>query len=466
MSVDPTKLLPNELLSNCIAHANIATVLCASHVCARWRVIARASPAFWRTIRLAATSNNALDFFRARITYTSSPGIEVQILIPARPRHLAREARIQADVAVVAIRVELEKNLDRIASLLISSPKPDMRIIAVSLAGRADILSRLILRIPQATSKTGDTALIWEVQWVPMHAPQLRLLVLENIGLPLGLPSRWFTAASTVKIFYTQHITATIPKDIFHRFPFCQNIKIEGRTLSRLRLASPSSTAPQRDRPYNLITLSTDAVVTSMLPLIPYGSSTQVIDVYFSGGYDMNTLVAHLDDPLKCSLHYDQSVPAVCVVFTADVLGSKQERMRVANLPGRAMLDPESTLLLKLMENIMPRVARLKVDLPNLAILCRIGPMYNVRMLAIDVKKEASSSDWSAVGLVAGWARTALPDLDEIVIRSRPQGLPLPCAELVQMLLNRLKGDSGPGEVNDWPQRIEMSGFAPASLGL
>lgn len=56
---------------------NIQHTMALSHVCVRWHAVARAHPTFWRDIRLAAVSNAALDFFRARLD--SSEGRNVCI---------------------------------------------------------------------------------------------------------------------------------------------------------------------------------------------------------------------------------------------------------------------------------------------------------------------------------------------------------------------------------------------------
>ena len=466
MPVDPTQLLPNELLGDCMGHMGIESVLRATHVCARWRAIARASPVFWRTIRLAATSTSALNLFRARITYTDSPGISVYISIPVQPSDLPRDARSRIAIASATIRLELEKHLRRIASLLISAPKADMLIIALSLGGRADILTRLILLVPPTTDEAGDTAMPWHVQGVPKHAPQLRSLVLQNIGIPMRSPARWFNTAKIVKIIYSRRCIATIPADIFNRFPSCQEIEIEGRPLARLVVGYPTQIAPPRDRPYDVVTLAAGLAAAKLLPLIPHASATPVIDVYFTGRYDMNTLVAHLEDPLECSLYHDRSTPGVFVVFTATVPGSTKQRVRVANLPAIAMLDPELTLLFQLTEMAMPRVAKVKVELPDISILTKVGLMSNVRFLAIHVDKATSASDWAAETLAVGWARHALPALERIALRSSPPGLPRPSPEQVEMLCKRLKGtpgseaDSEEAEI-DWTPEVAVVGFAP-----
>ena len=242
MYVDPTQLLPNELLAECLGCADIETVLCASHVCVRWRAMARASPIFWRTIRLAATSNTALDFFRARITHTDTPGISIQISMPVP----SQGVRHRLALASVTIRFELEKHLRRIASLSIAAPRPDMRFIATALANQADILARLFLRIPPDEDTTEDKALMYDIQWVPMHAPQLHVIGLLNISVPLKAPIRWFTAATTVKLIYNRHCTVKMPTDIFHRFTSCQDIEIKVHPLARLSLEYPDHTIQPR----------------------------------------------------------------------------------------------------------------------------------------------------------------------------------------------------------------------------
>jgi len=464
MSIDSTQLLPNELLGDCIGRTDITTVLCASRVCARWRTIAHDSPIFWRSIKLSAASNSALSLFHARITYTDCPGIAVQISLPFQPKNLYQATHERAVTAAAMIQSELENNLGRIASLLISAPQLDMRIIAPALAIRVDILERLVLRIPPIPGGAGDTALVWDARWVHTCAPRLRFLVLENIGLPLKPPGRWFTAATTVKIFYTKHCIATIPVDVFDRFPSCQDIEIDARPLARLRLGHPSRTAPPRAQPYSSVALS--AVTASLLPLIPHASSTPTIDVLFTGGFDMNTLIGQLSDPLECSLHYDRSASGVSVAFTEKAFSSTTRRVRTARLPGKAVVDPNSTLLLALTESAMPRVVKLKINLVDLEILRRTGSISNVKMLAIYVAPAASPSDWAVKGLVAGWARGALPLLERIMLRSTPPGLALPEPELVRTLLNRLKCNPSRFAGSEWGPRIVLFGFAPPPSAL
>jgi len=215
-----------------------------------------------------------------------------------------------------------------------------------------------------------------------------------------------------------------------------------------------------QDRPYNLITLATGVATADLIELIPHASITPVIDFCFSGGYDMNPLVAHLDGPLICGLQYDRSASAVYAVFKTSASGLSSKFIRIANLPAKTVLDPTSTLLFSLTENVMPRVAKLKVDLQDLALLCRIASISNVKMLAIDVHEAASPSDWAAEGLAAGWARAALPALDAIILSSRPPGLPRPLEGSVRRLMNQLRGDFVPKDGDQWLPRFGMYGFA------
>jgi len=176
----------------------------------------------------------------------------------------------------------------------------------------------------------------------------------------------------------------------------------------------------------------------------------------------MNTLIGQLSDPLECSLYYDRSASGLSVVFTERAFSSTSRRMRTARLPGRAVVDPNSTLLFALTESAMPRVVKLKINLVNLEILRRIGSIFsNVKMLAMDVAGTASPSDWAVKGLAAGWARGAIPLLERIMLRSSPPGLSQPEPEFVRMLLNRLKGNPSRFAGSEWGPRIVLSGFAP-----
>ena len=265
MPADPTELLPTELLGAFLDLGDTATILRASHVCARWRATARGCPGLWRRIRIAASSLTALELFRARINSSASPGINVTILIYTKPDSNTAEAVYQYGVVAATARMELEKHLHRIGALVLSAAPPVMTTIAPALAGRAGVMSLLVLQVPPVPGMVAPY--LWPKNWVSDHTPRLRAINLENIAISITEPEQWFAHISEIKLVFTKNSVFVLPSDLFHRFPRAQKIHIGVNPGSRIHVAPPVKEMPHRTQPYSVITLGGNDAVRPLLPM-------------------------------------------------------------------------------------------------------------------------------------------------------------------------------------------------------
>lgn len=463
MLVDLTKLLPTEMLRACLEFTETETVLSASHVCARWRVTARSCRVFWR-------SDNAIDFFRARINSTVLPGIDVTIELNIMPQEQSVATfSFQLGPVSATLRLELERHLPRIAVLSIVAHRPTMFAIVPALRSRADILTGLTLRIPTSVQGPGPITLtsapVWLSNWSPSTVPRLSAVHMENIALSFDTPQPWFTTLTNVSLNFTGFCTATIPADILHRFPAGQSIRIQVFSTARVHVASVIVAAPPKVQPYRSITM-TDHIAAQLLPLVPHPSSAARITVASAtGAVDMNALVAQLTQPLDIGMNLTPSrylLHLYVITRRESDSDSRPILMREVMLPASLVLNPRCTILANLTAPIMPRISGLKVPLHSLHFILKLPPSERVGGLMVEVDESHTPADWAAEQLPVGQVRQNLPGMKYLVIEAIATGIPRPAEEMVQKLVHRLIGDNteGPeGEVTRPVVKVRLRRF-------
>jgi len=232
--------LPNEVLSECLSYGTVDQLLCCAHVCVKWRAVAHGCPLYWRTIRLAALSASALDFFCARLDSSSSPGITVGVILS---NALAWEGSPEKIVYGALV-----KHLSRIAILIIYGRSSIISILLDALKGPAPVLKVFRLRIiPRRTR-----AMALPPTMFSDHAtPRLRHVELTNVQLNFDRHfPKWLSLAHSVSIVYHPRCQSRVPADPFNWFS-------EARMIHALLSPSVAFTAPScrtsRAKPFECV---------------------------------------------------------------------------------------------------------------------------------------------------------------------------------------------------------------------
>ncbi|EJD35650.1 hypothetical protein AURDEDRAFT_175297 [Auricularia subglabra TFB-10046 SS5] len=142
MNTDITQRLPAEVILrifDALEVPAIPLVLIPGHVCTRWRVLARAHPAFSEHIQLRRTSNAAMEMFSAQLAAREPSDIHLKISLNWR-----------GPVDMASVLPHLVQHLARCTTLSISyeSSSADLKAVFSALSrGRAPKLRQLSLSL-------------------------------------------------------------------------------------------------------------------------------------------------------------------------------------------------------------------------------------------------------------------------------------------------------------------------------
>ena len=439
MSADPTKLLPNELLAASIDLGDTAAILRASHVCARWRAIARGCPGFWRWLRIAAVSPTALDFFRARINSSTAPGIGVAIIIHGQTQQLSLGVDFQFGLAAATVRMELEKHLHRIASLNISAAALIMNAIAPALTNSAGSLSILALQVPSTPGVAAPYG--WSKSWVSNNTPLLRTILLGNIAISITEPERWFGSATDIRISFTTISVFVLPSDLFDRFPRGERIHIGVNFGARIHVAPPMVKTAARVRPYSVITLAGDEAIRLVLPLIPRTPVTRTIVATSTVTFDLDQFLLDLTGPLKLRMSVQTSPHSLDVLFERPGSSPLSRYARIRIPVGHDPGETATAFFARLTTDIIHRVLSICVHLDSVHLLGLMAPAVQALVLELEVHTAYRPGDEVAKSFPIGGVWDTFPQLKRIIVRPGRPYVPRPHDLLLSRLMYKFFGD-------------------------
>ncbi|EJD46390.1 hypothetical protein AURDEDRAFT_113699 [Auricularia subglabra TFB-10046 SS5] len=194
---------------------DISHILRASHVCAKWNAVARAQPAFWRDIRLAALSTSALDFFQARLDHPGPRPVSVTLDLEEQP--LCGRLRSVVFPAIT-------RNLGRVALLRLLLHQDTASALMEALSRPAPLLKILSLRFYHGRA---DEPVVLSSDLFANSCELLREVSIYDALLP-STPIPAFKAVDTLFFEFTRPIV--FPFELFDHFPELRTLVVIGES--------------------------------------------------------------------------------------------------------------------------------------------------------------------------------------------------------------------------------------------
>ncbi|EJD46407.1 hypothetical protein AURDEDRAFT_113703 [Auricularia subglabra TFB-10046 SS5] len=194
---------------------DISHLVPVSHVCAKWNAVARAQPAFWRDIRLAALSTSALDFFQARLDHPGPRPVSVTLHLEEYP--LCGRLRSVVFPAIT-------RNLGRVAFLSLRLHHDASSALMEALSRPAPLLNILSLRFYHGQA---EEPVILSPNLFAYSCELLRDVTIADALLP-STPIPAFKAVDTLIFEFTRPIV--LPFELFVHFPALRTLIVIGES--------------------------------------------------------------------------------------------------------------------------------------------------------------------------------------------------------------------------------------------